>query len=105
MPKAQKARAKTHKHTPGKFSPKIVHMIHKLIKKADKSPSMTFRRGRTGRGMYESRGRYSHVRGRGVGDLAEDEKYNHMYMRKAAQDMLASGASMKEVKDKYPSLV
>jgi hypothetical protein len=94
MPKST-SRPKTHKHKPGKFSNAQVHKLHKLFMKADKSPSMIFRRGRKGRGM----------KGCGVGDLAEDEKYNHLYMMKAAKDMLANGASMKEVKDRFPSLV
>jgi len=94
MPKApMKARAKTHKHTPGKFSPKMVHKIHQLIMKADKSPSMTYRRGRKGRGMY----------GCGGGGGSEDEERYADETAKARQ-MLKAGHSLAEVRKAFPNL-
>lgn len=93
MPKASsKARPKTHKHTPGKFSPKMVHKIHQLIMKADKSPSMTYRRGRKGRGMY----------GRGGGGSEGEERYVDETAK--ARHMLNAGHSLAEVRKAFPHL-
>ena len=83
------ARAKTHKHTPKKYA-KLAHQLHKYaMVKAVKQ--MVFRRGRKGRGM------------RGCGGDGMDEQA-HLSAMKDARGMLANGASMEEVRKRFPML-
>jgi len=87
-----KSRPKTHKHKPGKFSMAEVHKLSKFVKKV--APSMKFRRGRTGKGMY----------GRGGGEAEEDEKMEYMRQGKAAKFLIDQGHPVKEVMAKFPML-
>lgn len=97
-----KSRPKTHKHKPAKFSQAEVHKLHKYFMKKDKAPSMKFRRGRTGKGMYG--GAIGDSQDFSYDDKAGREQEEEARQMQQARALIAQGASMKEVQKKFPGL-